>query len=330
VHEDLICRTSTLFKSKLQKNRKLIHPGTEAEECCVCQEDLDPTIADIAYCVTCGQNIHNSCIDQWKRTSNNQASERRPTTTCPMCRATWKNEAQFNSLTLDSTLDAEAVQIYLDWLYTSSVRTPSTLSPSSDGFNLLLLKCWAVANVVEDITFRNDVVTTFFTKAVTQPWKQSVKWAFTEGYATDEIKDFVVDVFIAHMEPGWFREESASWPDVFVREVAERVFEGMGSKREYDDIKRDWMEELEGKEVVVYEAEKAVAKRSLEVEESSDRGGEAFSWLDMPRVKSKRRTVVEVPRVHVVERRPERAKDGARGNVPALTAHAVRFLRSSR
>jgi hypothetical protein len=63
VHEDLICLTSTLFKTALQKNRKPLHPST-LENCCVCQEALNPVTKDITYCVVCGQNVHEAFIEQ--------------------------------------------------------------------------------------------------------------------------------------------------------------------------------------------------------------------------------------------------------------------------
>ncbi|KAF2033321.1 hypothetical protein EK21DRAFT_58878 [Setomelanomma holmii] len=244
VHEDLICRTSNLFKAQLQKNRKALPAEPEGEECCVCQEDLDPITKDITYCVTCGQNVHDSCIEQWKQTNNTSGGDR-TAATCPMCRATWKNEPLLKYLSIDASLDAEAVQAYLDYLYSGTLHIPSSISRRTDPFNVALLKCWAVASAVSDSPFKTTVINTFFTEAKARIWTDSVKWAFTDGQANEEIKDFVMEVFMAFMKPGWFKNEGAKWPQGFVRELADRAFVGMRGRKSYQDIKREWEKRVE-------------------------------------------------------------------------------------
>jgi hypothetical protein len=247
VHEDLICRTSTLFRLQLQKNRKPLPPTAAADICCICHDDLDPTTKDIAYCVTCGKNIHELCIKDWKRKSDQQPGDR-PPPTCPMCRATWKNEPLLKHLTLDDDLDAQAVQMYLDWLYSTDLRVPSSVSRDSDAFNVALLECWAVAGAVDDHAFKTVVIKTYFTEAGVQFWDESINWAFEDGYGNEEICRFVIDVFMTYMEPGWFRDESKGWPDGFVREVAERAWEGCRTRKSYKDVKREWLGRLQEEE----------------------------------------------------------------------------------
>jgi hypothetical protein len=55
----------------------------------------------------------------------------------------------------------------------------------------------------------------------------------------------VIEVFMAFMKPGWFRDESKGWPDVFVREVAENAWEGCRRRRSFADVKDEWMKKLE-------------------------------------------------------------------------------------
>jgi hypothetical protein len=217
VHEDLICLTSTLFKQQLQKHRKLLPPSGTTDVCCVCYDDLDPTTKDIAYCVTCGKNIHELCIENWKRKSDQQRHDR-PPPTCPMCRATWKNEPLLKNLTISDDLDAAAVQMYLDWLYSTDLRIPARVDRATDAFNVALLKCWAVASAVQDDAFKGVVLAAFFTEAGAQFWRESIHWVFEDGYGNAEIRSFVIEVFMAFMEPGWFRQREQG--------LAGRVCEG--------------------------------------------------------------------------------------------------------
>jgi hypothetical protein len=134
-----------------------------------------------------------------------------------MCRAPWKNGPLFKYLNVNEDLDAEAIHIYLDWMYSSMIRIPATFSGTTDAFNVILLKCWAVASAVQDNVFRDTIIHTFFIEAEARFWSSSVQWAFVEGNANAEIKDFVMEVFMAIVKPGWFKEEGKKWPSMFVR-----------------------------------------------------------------------------------------------------------------
>lgn len=240
VHEDLICRTSAVFKTQLQKNRKLFYHDKGIEDCCVCQEDLNAITKDITYCVTCGQNVHDKCIEQWKRSSDEDKAP-----SCPMCRAEWKNECLLKNMRLEEQLDAEAVQMYLDWLYSGSLHVPAKISRRKDTFNLTVLKCWAVASAVEDDCFKEIVITTFFKEAKAQFWEESVRWAFVDDRANAEIKGFITEVYMAHMGEGWFKKKGAKWPTEFVMALADEAFKGQKVKN-YEEIKKEWTRKLEG------------------------------------------------------------------------------------
>ncbi|KAH7393862.1 hypothetical protein DE146DRAFT_110285 [Phaeosphaeria sp. MPI-PUGE-AT-0046c] len=240
VHEDLVCLTSKLFSSTLQANRKSLSPSST---CSICYDMLDPIVEDIAFCAACGQNIHAGCIERWKQRQRVGDAEKDTLPTCPMCRATWKEEPLLKSRSVREEVDAGAVQMYIDWLYTRTLRVPAGTSRNSDAFNVALLKCWAVAAAMRDEVFKNAVVGTFFDEAKARFWSDSVKWTFVEDCKVKEIKDFVMEVFLAFMEPGWFREESARWPEVFVREVGESLLED-GRMKGYEEIKSRWLEKL--------------------------------------------------------------------------------------
>lgn len=165
---------------------------------------------------------------------------------CPMCRATWKEQPLLKSVSVRENLDSGVVQMYIDWLYSRTLVIPTEISRKSDTFNVVLLKCWAVAAAMGDEMFRDAVIETFFAEAKARLWSESVKWTFVDDCGVKEIKDFVMEVFLAFVEPEWFRKESATWPEVFVGEVGERLLEG-GRRREFDEIQRRWLlETLDG------------------------------------------------------------------------------------
>tara|TARA_R110002003_G_scaffold198_1_gene15442 strand:+ start:5907 stop:6617 length:711 start_codon:yes stop_codon:yes gene_type:complete len=183
-----------------------------------------------------------------------------------MCRATWKNEPLLKYLSIDTALDASAVQAYLDYLYSGDLYISPTLSRKCDPFNVALLKCWAVAAAVSDAAFKHAVIRTFFTEAKARFWSDSVKWAWTGGHGTQEIKDFVMEVFMAFMQPGWFKSEAAKWDEGFVRDMADRALEGM-EKRGYREVRMEWMRRLEmeeGMEVEMVEREEILETKTME------------------------------------------------------------------
>ena len=162
-----------------------------------------------------------------------------------MCRASWKNEPLLKYLSVDAEVDAQAVQSYLDWLYTSRLHIEDSISRKSDAFNLRLLKLWAVADAVEDRVFKYTVLVMFFEEAKARFWTDSVHWAFVERRGNEEIRGFVIEVFKAGIGPGWFKKEAERWPDGFVRELADDIFRGVGRVKTFAEVKREWMRRLE-------------------------------------------------------------------------------------
>jgi hypothetical protein len=140
IHEDLICASSKLFKERLQKDRKKVEG-----KCAICHEELDAKAGDLTFCkAECGQNIHEKCMTQW-------LAERGSAKTCPMCRKAWKVDGQ-ESVALDHDLDTDAVQLYLDWLYTGKPQFEDSIDRATDNFNIHLLKAFAVSDVMKDDT----------------------------------------------------------------------------------------------------------------------------------------------------------------------------------
>jgi hypothetical protein len=174
--------------------------------------------------------MHEACIESWKRTAIQKSDDGLPT--CPMCRATWKNEPMLKGVRIAEKLDVESVQCYIGWLYSSQLHIPTSIDRKADAFNLALLKCWAVASAMEDASFKKEVMRTFFEDAKARVWRESVQWVFVEGWANEEIRGFVVKVFMAFVKPGWFKEQADMWPDEFVRVLADKALERMERKKD--------------------------------------------------------------------------------------------------
>ncbi|OAK95109.1 hypothetical protein IQ06DRAFT_64248 [Phaeosphaeriaceae sp. SRC1lsM3a] len=140
VHEHLICSKSQLFKQRFQKNRKPMEG-----ECLICHEQLNPQEDDVTFCRgSCGQNIHEACIEQWTRRHS----------TCPMCREPWR-KAGGDAIHLDEELDTDAVQLYADWLYTDRLEFPEEYDCSR---HPLIFKAWTVSDVMQDAGFRHALI----------------------------------------------------------------------------------------------------------------------------------------------------------------------------
>ncbi|KAB2102387.1 hypothetical protein AG0111_0g9045 [Alternaria gaisen] len=240
VHEDLICRTSRFFKDRLQEHRK---PISTIDECCVCAETLDAAVKDISFCTKCGQNIHEVCIEAWKRSSTTSVNKD-SAPTCPMCRASWKNDPLLNLLDIKFDLDPEAVQIYLDWLYTSTLRMPSPISSSEGASDLVMLKLWTVANAVEDPPFKAKVIITYFTEAPIGIKNGIIKWDFVERKCDDEIREFIIDVSLRRVKPGSFYNSGKIQPEAFVREITDTAVARWKNNHDLKPLKKMWMEKL--------------------------------------------------------------------------------------
>lgn len=158
-----------------------------------------------------------------------------------MCRVSWKHEPLLKYIAVEGDLDAEAVQIYCDWLYTSTLVIPAAISRHSDAFNLAVLQCWAVADAMQDLTFKAEVVELYFCEARVQFGTSSVAWVFVQNKKNEEIMAFVRDVCLVYLKPGWFVDEAGKWPDEFVRELADEVLRRCAERRSLADVKRDWL-----------------------------------------------------------------------------------------
>ena len=157
-------------------------------------------------------------------------------------------------VSIEQESDVEAVQVYIDWLYSGALRIDDSRDRNDDDFNLALLQCWEVANALQNRTFRDAVICTFFTEAKATFWSKSIKLAFDGNKGSDEMQQFVMRVFMTQMGQDWFRKWAHKWPKVFVTALADmsvkKALNG-GCKsaiylEDVDDLKTEYLRRSDG------------------------------------------------------------------------------------
>jgi hypothetical protein len=103
VGKESIC-TSNYFRNLLQPRRKAIEGN-----CPICQEaleeDVEERVKELTYCTSsCGNNFHQACMDEWKRSKPTGALLQ-----CPMCRQRW------DTYTIPA-ITPKAFLVYYHWL----------------------------------------------------------------------------------------------------------------------------------------------------------------------------------------------------------------------
>jgi hypothetical protein len=210
VHEDLICSHSTLLKKRFQKHRKAV-----TGECSICHEDLDPEEDDITFCrSTCGQNLHEQCIEKWKTANPGPP-------TCPMCREPWTVRTT-KVEDLCEELDQDAIQLYIDWLYTGSLRSSFKQDKPDEGNQLAFLKAWTVADTLKDRDFRDAIMVEYLSQFANGEclnfWTDSVGYV-SYMQSNKEMKQFLAEAMLIGIDKDWFQDSSDDFPDDFTKAV---------------------------------------------------------------------------------------------------------------
>lgn len=60
---------------------------TDEDDCPICLEGLGTSTATLTFCLTCGNNLHGSCMGEWVTSKSRSGSA----VTCPFCRSAWKD-----------------------------------------------------------------------------------------------------------------------------------------------------------------------------------------------------------------------------------------------
>lgn len=219
-------------------------------------------------------------MQQWERATPRADGQAGPA--CPLCRARWVHDPAHMIPVLREGLEVWAVQTYLEWLYTRDIRISDDIGRDTNAFNLALLQCWKVSTVMQDTTFRDALILAFFTEAQKLFWSQSIEWAFDKDEKNiEDIRDFIVEVFITRMEPGWFKAHSDKWPKVFVQALADKSLErALAGGEDFDGLRAKYIGTDEEDSEPIEDVEKAVRDHADEDDEEPD---DAFYGEDISR-----------------------------------------------
>ncbi|CAO2656147.1 Nn.00g049500.m01.CDS01 [Neocucurbitaria sp. VM-36] len=232
VHEDLLCANSKYFKDKLHKDRKAVEG-----ECSICSEELDPKVDDITFCrAECGQNIHEKCMEAWKRSQGTRQA------TCPTCRKAWKQKTD-DVILVDEDLDRDAVQLYIDWLYSGKLHIYADMDRADEEFDVQLLKAWVVSSKLIDFAFRYAIIAKYVATVESEArdgfWIVAAKFAFEEKDISS-MKQFVVDAFLMRVDNNRFENNASDFPTTFVHAICGTLLHlmkiGMGSHESHKDF----------------------------------------------------------------------------------------------
>lgn len=219
-------------------------------------------------------------MQQWEQATPRADGQAGPS--CPLCRASWVHDPARMIRVLHEGLEAWAVQTYLEWLYTRDIRISDAIGRDTDAFNLALLQCWKVSTIMQDTTFRDALILAFFTEAQKLFWSQSIEWAFDKDEKhMEDIRDFIVEVFIMSMEPGWFKAHSDKWPKAFVQALADKSLErALAGGKDFDGLKAKYIGTTEEDSEPIEDIEEAVHDHADENDEEPD---DAFYGEDTSR-----------------------------------------------
>ncbi|KAI4958967.1 hypothetical protein J4E86_002687 [Alternaria arbusti] len=133
----MLCERSTFFKNQLQESRQDMEG-----ECVICHEDLDPVALDLTYCKTCGNNVHENCIDRRTTIDN----------TCPTCRAEWVEPPSSQSMDL-AQVEVNGFDMYAQWLYGSSLPSYNADEDGGELRCIRLINAHIVGDLLKDSQF---------------------------------------------------------------------------------------------------------------------------------------------------------------------------------
>lgn len=242
VHEDLLCATSAIFKNELQKKRKPV-----SGECPICHEEVDLKVGNVAFCRSqCGQNFHDHCIDKWSESQNGPAN-------CPVCRQAWSERPQeIIELWCNENLEATAVQLYCNWLYTKQVQIDEDVVRDSEDFGICILQGLKVSLWINAQDFACALVATYFSENKFERgfWINATKYVYENSNLWCSMwEGFVMDVFLANLEHDAFQAEYDEFSPKFREELTHKLLHRMAAPHTNKDILKRYTNgtyELEG------------------------------------------------------------------------------------
>jgi len=162
-----------------------------------------------------------------------------------MCRKPWVKKDE-GLITLNRELDADAFQLYLDWLYTGELHISEAIDRDSDEFNIHLLKAWVVSDVIDnDHEFEKLIVAQHFATIDEEDNKgfgfDAIRFAF-QNQNHRYMQRFVAESVYAHAAWDVINHDMDSYPGEFVRQLC---LAGMNFKQNQGtkarrELRKDW------------------------------------------------------------------------------------------
>jgi len=218
-HQDMLCKQSTFFKNQYQTVRKDIEG-----ECVICHEGLDALVQSLAYCKTCGNNLHLGCMKQWFE--NNK--------TCPTCHLKWIPSNFLDTASLDD-IDADGFDVYVQWLYGCTI--PVYKADKGDD----VLRCFRlvlahnVGETLGDIKFlqvvRQDIVECSL-KMTDKARHQLMLVAYQKTTRPCALRRLVVDLFALQSKSDALKPVET--PGIVLRDLMKCLMDRVEAQSEQD------------------------------------------------------------------------------------------------
>ncbi len=136
-----------------------------------------------------------------------------------MCRKGWEKKKN-GAMLVDENLCQDAVQLYIDWLYTGHLHMQKKSSEAEDDLYVHLLSAWKVSSVLKDRNFRYAIIANCVSLMKdnnnTGFWVDSIEYAFV-CENINSMRKFILDSFVTTTNGRVFGMWEADFPDPFVR-----------------------------------------------------------------------------------------------------------------
>lgn len=209
-HEELLCAHSNYFKNRFQKGRKRIK-----DQCSICHDELDQSEKGVTWCMACGQNFHSLCIFEWLKKKE----------TCPICRVKWTYKKDFQEAKI-TELDIDAFDVYIQWLYGSTIPFYKTDRVGTGMRDLRLMKAYLLGDVLEDKEFQKAILKEIVQHGLatrTLSGTDSVNFVYKNTDKSSRLRKFLVDLYIARGRASCFKVYS--YPPEFKEDIMMVLFE---------------------------------------------------------------------------------------------------------
>ena len=226
VTKEIIC-ISNYFRNLLQPRRKAIEGN-----CPICLEALKEGIEEdntkLTYCASsCGNNFHQVCLDEWKRSKPKGAPLR-----CPMCRQHWDEEGTYTI----TAITTQAFIVYYRWLELNYIplRPPwnrNHLDPIPNHPDFIeLAECYQLGVFISDPKFSKATLQKILRECIdtgTIPNFGAVHTAYAITSVSSPLRKLIVEIYtqINDMWSGWEFINWDEYPRMFRSDLTQALLQ---------------------------------------------------------------------------------------------------------